>query len=572
MKEAARRRLVERHCAATIRAVATRPLVEYRKNRLFERGRAVNFSVPHLVVDAVEDSVDRNRGVADAYAARLRYSDQALHQSLQPQSAIARITFDILEQLRCETRAAARWAGLRANLDTAFNHWCRHARATGLVENEIGLLIYGVTQIARSHLSSQLQDEEVEGLIESVRFRLAPVIGDDIACLRAQLGDQAGFAVHALNIAQAVEVIARSLSGELADSHISALRERNLLPPMEDSDDKYVESEEGDMQARHGMVDAAGYHVFTTEFDREVAGADLYRLEQRHELRIKLDRLIAAQAVSIPRLAQRLKLLFAQPRNSGWHEGEEEGVIDGRRLSQIVSNVHYRRIFKQEQRIPECDTVVTFLVDNSGSMKRQRYEEVTVLVDVFVRALELAGVKSEVLGFTTGGWAGGNAIKAWRKEGCPENPGRLNDRLHIVYKSADTSWRRSRHDLASMLNPLHYREGLDGEALEWAAKRLFARSEQGRFLVMISDGAPMETATSNYNDAGFLDNHLRSVAMQLHRMPNLHLGALGIALDMDEFVPRSINVDLTATLGNRTFRCLEELFLPVCAVDPRLFA
>ena len=165
--------------------------MEYRKNRLFERGRSVNFSVPHLVVDAVEDSVDRNRGVADAYAARLLYSDQALHQSLQPDSAIAKITFDILEQLRCETLAAGRWAGIRANLDTAFNHWCRHARATGLVENEIGLLIYGVTQIVRSRLSSQLQDEEVEGLIESVRFRLAPVIGHDLAQLRPLVGNRA---------------------------------------------------------------------------------------------------------------------------------------------------------------------------------------------------------------------------------------------------------------------------------------------------------------------------------------------------------------------------------------------
>ena len=142
----------------------------------------------------------------------------------------------------------------------------------------------------------------------------------------------------------------------------------------------------------------------------------------------------------------------------------------------------------------------------------------------------------------------------------------------ILSKSADTSWRRSRLDLASMLNPLHYREGLDGEALEWAAKRQLVRSEQGKFLVLISDGAPMETATSNYNDPGFLDNHLRNVATQLHRSPGIHLGALGIALDMDDFVPRAINVDLTGTLGNRTFRCLEELFLPVCAVDPRLFA
>jgi cobaltochelatase CobT len=270
--------------------------------------------------------------------------------------------------------------------------------------------------------------------------------------------------------------------------------------------------------------------------------------------------MIAAQAVSIPRLAQRLKYLFSVPRRSGWHEGEEEGYIDGRRLSQLVAQTGYTRIFKQEKLMPVCDTVVSFLVDNSGSMKRQRFEAVTVFVDIYCRALELAGIGTEILGFTTAGWAGGESIKAWREAGSPENPGRLNDRLHIIYKSADHSWRRSRYSICAMMNPVHFREGLDGEALQWAASRLWERSEPRKCLVLISDGAPMESATSNANDEFYLDRHLRQVAMKIEHGPVIETAAIGIALDMDQYFANCITLDLEGTLGYPAFRALEQLF------------
>jgi cobaltochelatase CobT len=193
-------------------------------------------------------------------------------------------------------------------------------------------------------------------------------------------------------------------------------------------------------------------------------------------------------------------------------------------------------------------------------MKRQRYEAVAILVDVYCRALELAGVRTEILGFTTGGWAGGQSIKAWRIAGSPDHPGRLNDQLHIVYKSADDSWRRSRYSISSLLNPVHFREGLDGEALQWAAGRLIERTESRKCLVMISDGSPMETATSNYNVEFYLDQHLRNIARKIESRPGMEAGAIGIALDMDEYFRNCINLDLTGTLGIRSFMALEQLF------------
>ncbi|MCY3770321.1 MAG: hypothetical protein OXG56_13310 [Gammaproteobacteria bacterium] len=563
MSQMARRRRMERHCAAAIRAISSDLRVEYRNQALYLNGRILRFYVPHLVVDAGLDSVHRCRGAADAIALRLLYSDQALHRRLMPDQPVAMVVFDILEQLRTESLAAGTMPGLTGNLQRSFKEWCLHSRGQGMVENELGLLLYSLVQIARARLIRPIDDEEVEGIIESVRFRLAPLIGTDLAELRKSLEDQSAFSARALNIAGILNEIARSSGMEMLARHFASLRSRNLLPPVVEPEGQQDDSAEVDSRWDDLLVDRQiSYPVFCRDFDKEVFAAELYRKEQRIELRNKLDQMIAAQAISVVRLAQKLQRLFAVPQESGWHDGEDDGYIDGRRLSQMVSRPGYHRIFKQERLAPRCETIVTFLMDNSGSMKRQRYEAVAILVDIYCRALELAGVNTEVLGFTTRGWTGGESIKSWRRAGSPENPGRLNDRLHIVYKDAETSWRQSRYSLCSMMNPTHFKEGLDGEALQWAARRLLDRAESRKCLVMISDGAPMDSATSHYNEPSFLERHLKTVATLLEESVQLELRAIGIALDMGEFFRDSMTLDLTGTLGNRVFSSLETLFSP----------
>ncbi len=561
MAEEARRRLIERHCAASIRALSANPQAQYKRQTLFLKGGAWSFHVPHLLADALKDPFSRNRGVADCIALRLIHGDLSLHRSLAPPEPVARLAFDILEQLRCEALARENLVGIQRNVDEAFEQWCRQSRANGLVENELGLLIYSLAWIVRTRLTNRVQDGEVEGLIESVRFRLAPVIGDDLAMLAKRIDNQREYARHALNIAQAVHEIALSVGGDMVDRHLAALRERTLLPPVDEADDRYVESEIGaGGQMEEGADQEDQYHVFCTDFDRLVVAESLYRLDQRRKLRAELDRMIKAQTVNISRLALRLQSLFAAPRRAGWQDGEEEGYLDGRRLSQLVSRSGYYRVFKQEKQAPHCDTVISFLIDNSGSMKRQRFQAVAILVDIYCRALELAGVSTEILGFTTAGWAGGESIKEWRKAGAPEYPGRLNDRLHIVYKSAETSWRRSRYSIASLMNPVHFKEGLDGEALQWAERRLHSRVESRKCLVMISDGAPMESATRNHNDPFYLERHLKQVAGRIERAGQIELKSISAALDLDEFFSESITLDLTGTLDHRVFGALELLF------------
>ncbi len=553
--------MIERHCAAVIRALSANPGAEYKRQTLFLEGRSLSFHAPHLLVDTLADSFSRNRGVADCIALRLIHSNLSLHRSLVPREPVARLAFDILEQLRCEARAPQILIGIGRNVHEAFDQWRRQSHGNGLVENELGLLIYSLTWIARCRLTGRSGHGEVEELIESVRFRLAPVIGDDLVMLKKWINNQRQYARHALNIAQAVHEIALSVSGNLAGRHLAALRDRALLPPVDEVDDHYVESaSNAGWRTGKGADCEVQYSVFCTDFDRLVAASDLYRMEQRRKLRAELDRMVMAQTVNIPRLALRLRRLFAVPRRSGWDDGEEEGYTDGRRLSQLVSRPGYYRVFRREKQAPHCDTVVSFLIDNSGSMKRQRFQAVAVMVDIYCRALELAGVSTEILGFTTAGWAGGESIRKWRKSGSPEYPGRLNDRLHIVYKDAETSWRRSRHSISSLMNPVHFKEGLDGEALQWAERRLLGRVEDRKCLVMISDGAPMESATSNHNDPLYLERHLKQVARRVERTGRIELKAISAALGMDEFFSESISLDLSGTLDNRIFSSLERLF------------
>ncbi len=560
--EQIRRRKIERHCAATIRALSGNPEAEFRRERLFMNGRGVSLYTPHLAVDVLTHPIGRCRGVADAMACRLVYSDSQLHNHRMPADTIAKLVFDILEQLRTESLVPRGLVGVRGNLNQGFDGWCRQCRGDGISENELGLLIYGIAHIVRSRLNGTMQEQEVEDIIESTRFRLAPIIGDELARLRETRRDQEAYGDLALSIAMKISAIARETEGELMDQQTASARHRLMMPPIDNEDDRYIEgvlvgagagakkSEDGD----------PGYYIYCRDYDKQVAGESLYRLEQRVTLRDKLDKLVAAQAISIPRLAQRLQRIFAIESRAGWDYGEEEGYLDGRRLGQIVSNPSYRKVFKQEKNSPYSDTVISFLIDNSGSMKRQRYEAVAVMVDIYSRALELAGIKNEVLGFTTGAWTGGKSMKAWREDGSPDYPGRLNDRLHIVYKNAETTWRRARYSIASMMNPLHFREGLDGEALQWAGERLRNLSQSRKCLVMISDGAPMDSATSNYNDEYFLERHLKYVVSNLEQSPDIELRAIGIALDMEEFFEQAMSVDLTGTLGNKEFQSLELLF------------
>ncbi|MEM9466885.1 MAG: cobalt chelatase [Actinomycetota bacterium] len=560
MTATVRRRRAERRSAAVVRAVGGRPAADLRGGALLVGGRRVGLASPHLAADLGEISDGHARGIADSLGLLLRHSDLDLHRELAPNEPLERVVFDLLEQLRCDSLRPGTWTGMERNLDAAFVGWSDACLGQRIDESGVGLLVFTVTHMARARLIRSLTTELVDDLTEGQRFALAPLIGEDLAALKEHRDDQRRFAFHARAIAEAVALIAGDAN--LAAAGNEGDRSRLLLSGWDDDEDgSGVSVVGGEGGARFEDLDHLGdYGVFTRDFDREITGDRLVAPGRLASLRADLDRHRSAQAVSAARVAQRLVRLLARPAEDGWTIAEEDGEIDPARLAMIVTDPVEHRIFRQPRLRPLADVAVTFLLDTSGSMKQQRYEAAAVLVDTFAQALDLAGASVEILGFTTRSWAGGRAMKAWKAAGSPDAPGRVAEVENIVYKDAGATWRRSRRSLAAMLSVHHYREGLDGEALVWAYRRLAAQEASRRLLVLVSDGAPMETATAATNRPGFLDDHLGAVAAVLERRSDVEVGALTLEADLSGVFRRSQTIDLNGTLGLGHYEVLADLF------------
>jgi cobaltochelatase CobT len=556
--EVRRQRRTEELGAATARAISGQLDLHFRGGRLHRGQQRLAAYAPHLhPAQALGDS-QWFRGAADGLAMRLVHSDHALHLKFEPEDATERALFGMFEQFRCESLVGDPWPGARRNLRHGFDCWLRTLHHEGVTETAGGLLVFTVVQIARSHLTGDPVLEETEGILEATRAGIAPDIGGALVDMRRRRHDQAAFALPALQLAGWVAL-------QLADAAAIALDKGVDEKPFDTRialgmrmEFEEGEVEDGDTSVAHAGprdVDAAesGYRIYTTAYDRELAASSMVRTAQLDEFRDQLDRYVRAQAVNLPRLARELAALLSAPFHEDWALAQEEGYVDGRRLAQLVSSPTERRLFRLPVHEPVSDAIVTFLVDCSGSMRTHR-QAVSAMVDIFARALELAGAVSEILGFTTGAWNGGRVARDWRRAGSPSEPGRLNERLHLVFKSADTPWRRARRDLAAMLKEDAFREGLDGEALQWAANRLRTRPERRKLLIVVSDGCPMDAATGLANGPHFLDRHLQQVAAYVESGSDIDLYAVGVGLDLSLYYRRSVVVDLASSgLRHRVF-------------------
>ncbi len=547
----------EELCGASIRALTGQPDLRYRGRRLYQGMHPVPVRAPHLRTDPQQDDFGSYRGAADGIALRLRYSDAELHARYSPEIAVEKLVFELLEQLRVESLAPRRLPGMKRNLRHRFTRWCLAFHRLRLTESDTGILIYPLAQVTWVRLNGYPVLAETEGLIEATRFNLTPVIGDALAGLRRQRHNQQAYSSHALVIAGIIgDMVASSTEDGLhqeQDNEREA-RETNLALFLDfdnDTDpDTIAVAATGTSKVSIDAKD--GYRIFTTRYDREVNAASMVRTAYLKALRAQLDQRVRDQGINIPRLARRLSALLAAPRRDGWSFGEEEGYIDARRLSQLVASPAERRLFQQERYRPHANCLVSMLIDCSGSMQ-QHIESVAVVVDVLGRALEQAQVNTEILGYTTGTWNGGKCQLEWMGRGRPKNPGRLNELCHIVYKPADTSWRRARPDIAALLKADLFREGIDGEAVEWACGRMIGRSEQRRILIVISDGCPMDTATNLANDRFYLDNHLQQVVAQLEQSREVEVYGLGVGLDLSPYYTHCLALDLSRNLSNQVF-------------------
>ncbi len=474
---------VEELCAAAIRALCGEPDLHFRARRLHRGQRALPWFGPHLQPSLVDDDFGSFRGAADAMALRLLHSNDALHRRLWPVDPVARWVFEWLEQCRAEALAPPALPGVAHNLLHRFEQWSLALHRSGLTDSASGLLLYTVAQVGRARVSGQPVLEATEGLIEVTRGAIAPALGAALSGLRREREDQAAYAQHALAIAGHVAAMLCRTEDDAADDAAqddTGDRESGFSL-LFDFDAEVDDAMPSATPGTSRVLDAAAgaYRVFTTAHDVEVRAATLVRAALLAEYRETLDRRIVEQGLNVARLARQLQVLLAVPTRDGWDDDQDAGRIDGRRLAQLIVSPAQRRLFRTERHVPMAHCVVGFLIDCSGSMK-QHIAAVTLLVDVFVRALEQAGVASEVLGFTTGAWNGGRAARDWQRAGRPQHPGRLNEVCHLIFKDGDTAWRRARRDIAALMKSDLFREGIDGEAVEWACARLAVRDEERR--------------------------------------------------------------------------------------------
>ncbi|MDQ2860699.1 MAG: cobaltochelatase subunit CobT, partial [Pseudomonadota bacterium] len=347
---------------------------------------------------------------------------------------------------------------------------------------------------------------------------------------------------------------------EAAESQLAQAEEDENADPSDDE----LETADGDRPARpnikdHGRPEPA-YKVFTAAHDEIVSAEDLCEPEELTRLRAYLDQQLANLSNVVSRLANRLQRKLMAQQNRAWSFDLEEGMLDAARLTRVIVDPTAPLSFKQEEETDFRDTVVSLLIDNSGSMRGRPIMVAAVCADILARTLERCAVKVEILGFTTRAWKGGASRDEWLKAGKPASPGRLNDLRHIIYKAADAPWRRARKNLGLMMREGLLKENIDGEALMWAHQRLIGRTEQRRILMVISDGAPVDDSTLSVNSGHYLERHLRAVIAQIEGRSPVELIAIGIGHDVTRYYRRAVTIVDVEQLGGAITEQLAALF------------
>ena len=539
------------------------------------------------------------RGHADAAALAVACHDPALHQSLAPPAGEAREVFEAIEQARVEAIGAKCMQGVAANLAARMEQRYERSRFAEATERSEAPLPDALSLLVREKLTGQtppvkaravvnLWRQWIEGRARTVLDRMPDMLFDQDA-----FGRLARELLAALNLADqldqgtdeksADETEADATDAEDDDSdgerraELSAeSREESVSSEqsLEDSDDGLADlldrADASQLPRRSepwrpnlSVLDnpeAFGYKVFTRAYDETVNAEELCDTDELERLRAFLDKQLHALHGAVARLANRLQRKLLAQQNRGWDFDLEEGMIDAARLARVIVDPMHPLTFKQERDTKFRDTVVTLLLDNSGSMRGRPIMVAACCADILARTLERCGVKVEILGFTTRAWKGGHAREAWLNALKPALPGRLNDLRHIVYKSADAPWRRSRRNLGLMMREGLLKENIDGEALAWAHSRLLARPEQRRILMMISDGAPVDDSTLSVNSGSYLERHLRQVIEEIETRSAVELLAIGIGHDVTRYYRRAVTVTDAEELAGVMTEKLAELF------------
>ncbi len=561
--------------------------------------------LPQVTGAASSQDIAITRGLADSFTLKSANHSELIHGHYQPQGKNARAVYEAVEQARIEAIGARAMPGVANNLSAMLDD-----RYGKLVVNRSSNrrdtpLEEAVALIVREKLTGALPPAPARSYVDLWRQWVEDKAGDKIMNLETALHDQQAFArlsrelIASLDMADELgddpdqtddneQQEAEEEAGERSETPQSE-EQQSQQSAAEEIEDAEGDTEAADMDAQQTQSEEAPddldgeqqddgeepwrpqlpfsslsnenfYRVFAHQFDEEISAQDLCDSEELTRLRAYLDKQLASLQGVVARLANKLQRRLMAQQNRSWDFDLEEGVLDAARLTRVITDPLHALSFKQEQDMKFRDTVVTLLLDNSGSMRGRPITVAATCADILARTLERCGVKVEILGFTTKAWKGGQAREKWLGEGKPTNPGRLNDLRHIIYKAADEPWRRARKNLGLMMREGLLKENIDGEALIWAHNRLLGRQEQRRILMVISDGAPVDDSTLSVNSGNYLEKHLRQVINDIEARSPIELIAVGIGHDVTRYYKRAVTIIDAEELGGAMTEKLAELF------------
>jgi cobaltochelatase CobT len=553
----------------------------------FGETRNADVFLPPLEDDSTPLQRDYVRGEADRSAFIIRYHDGALHKKQRPQDGAA--LFDMLETIRVETLGASDLQGAQYNLTKRYERLCAEKQL-----NPHALPFSATLELfARRYIQQLPLPDFLRAAVEepSKEFSKAlPLLKE----LRSELVDQKNYSKAAQKLIKALSQSAEKMERseekgsdekktepekenesqsetspkpQTEENESSALALAQLAAKaMQGKDTQKLPPETSEIKGTYpfnyqddGAV-ALAYHIYTERFDETVNASALATPTELDFLRRQLDTKLEQFRGLTSRLAGRLQRLLMAKQARKWVFDQEDGVLDSKKLSRLIMHPDEERIYKREEETDFRDTVVTLLIDNSGSMRGRPITMAAMCADILSRTLERCGVKAEILGFTTKEWKGGQSYKQWLKDNRPANPGRLNDIRHIIYKPADAAWRSGRKNLGLMLKEGILKENIDGEAIVWAVSRLMKRPEQRRILMVISDGAPVDDTTLSANGGSYLDKHLREVIANIENHSPVELLAIGIGHDVTRYYQRAVTISDIDKLAETMTAQLAELF------------
>jgi cobaltochelatase CobT len=588
----------KRAVGTAVRALAGEPELEvnFSAEPPSLKGLKARLPLPTRALPPSEVAVVRGQG--DAYALRRAYHEEKVHDQFRPQTADGAAIFEAAEQARVEAIGANAMQGvsnnLTANLDAKLT-----ARGIAKVRDRSEMPIAdAVGLIVREKLTGLAPPENARKAVDLWRPWIEEKAGADLLKLEDAMRDQKAFAKLTRTILRDLEMgddlsedsqadnesdddAPDPQSEEGGESDQDAASEASEAEMSETQGDEGEEvaaetqteqmSETSDQESDDGMKpnrpeqpfshsDEWGYKIHTTQFDEMVSATELCDADELSRLRNFLDQQLQSMQGVVSRLANKLQRLLMAQQNRTWEYDLEEGLLDTSRLTRIIIDPMFPLSFKHEKDMVFRDTIVTLLLDNSGSMRGRPIMVAAMCADILARTLERCAVKTEILGFTTRAWKGGQSREKWIADGKPPHPGRLNDLRHIVYKAADEPWRRARKNLGLMMREGLLKENIDGEALMWAHNRIVNRPEQRKILMVISDGAPVDDSTLSVNAGNYLEKHLRKVIEEIEERSSVELTAIGIGHDVTRYYRKAVTIVDAEQLGGAMTDQLTSLF------------